>query len=157
VKYYLDTEFNGFGGELLSMGLIREDGRCFYAYQGLINASKLDPFVKRHVYPYIHHTPLIGYTQTVTNHKFTKFIQTVLQNDATPDNVTIVADWPDDIRYFTEQLITAPGMMINISSIDFQLRRVDAYPNALKNCVQHNAMWDAIALRYVLSGQTNYN
>ena len=30
MRYFLDTEFNGFGGELLSLALVREDGASIY-------------------------------------------------------------------------------------------------------------------------------
>lgn len=31
MRYFLDTEFNGFGGGLISLALVREDGLPFYA------------------------------------------------------------------------------------------------------------------------------
>lgn len=157
MRYYLDTEFNGFGGKLLSMGLIREDGKCFYGYQGIINVAELHPFVKRHVYPYIHQTPMIGFTQTVTNNNFSGFIANVLKHEVDhTTHISITCDWPEDIKHFNEQLMIGPGKMIQTGHIDFNLRRVDSYPNSIENCVQHNAMWDAIALRYKLTGETNY-
>ena len=30
MRYYLDTEFNGFGGALLSLALVPDDGEEFY-------------------------------------------------------------------------------------------------------------------------------
>lgn len=30
MRYYLDTEFNGRGGQLLSLALVREDGESIY-------------------------------------------------------------------------------------------------------------------------------
>ncbi len=30
MRYYIDTEFNGTGGQLLSLALVREDGLSFY-------------------------------------------------------------------------------------------------------------------------------
>ena len=157
MKYYLDTEFNDFGGKLLSMGLIREDGKCYYAYQGVINASELTPFVKRYVYPYIHHTPTISFNQVVTNNNFTPFLANVFRNEQDTNNITIVSDWPDDIKYFCEALITTPGNMLGVPNLKFELTRVDSYPNPIERCVRHNSMWDAIALRYTCTGQSNYH
>lgn len=59
---------------------------------------------------------------------------------------TLFADWPDDIRYFCQALITAPGEMVNIPRLTFHIVRVDAYPTTLEGAVQHNALWDARAL-----------
>ena len=62
-------------------------------------------------------------------------------------DLVIIADWPDDIRYFCQAIITAPGQMVNIPRLTFELARVDAYPSQLAGAVQHNALWDARALR----------
>lgn len=59
----------------------------------------------------------------------------------------IVADWPDDIKYMCQALITGPGEMVDIPCIRFELARVDAYPSRLVGAIQHNALWDARALR----------
>jgi hypothetical protein len=43
--------------------------------------------------------------------------------------------------------------MINVRpSIKFEMHRVDAYPTTLPGAVQHNAYWDAMALRHKLTG-----
>ena len=56
VRYFLDTEFNGFGGALLSLALVPEDGSEFYitlAFDGELNA-----WVERNVLPYFDHVPV---------------------------------------------------------------------------------------------------
>ena len=59
---------------------------------------------------------------------------------------TIVADWPDDIRYFCESLITGPGMCINLfHKIKFELDFGIDYQSE----VPHNALYDARAIRDV--------
>ena len=65
-------------------------------------------------------------------------------------NILIYTDWPDDVAYICKALITGPGKMINIPSIRFEVVRVDAYPTQLRDAVQHNAYWDAQALRTLL-------
>jgi hypothetical protein len=76
---------------------------------------------------------------------FSAWIATFLRDDPMP---IIVADWPDDIRYFCESLITGPGEMIpTASQLQFVVERIDAYPTKLPGAVQHNALWDARALR----------
>jgi hypothetical protein len=58
--------------------------------------------------------------------------------------ITIVADWPDDIRYFCESLITGPGERISMPSrIKFELDLDIEYESR----VPHNALHDAIGIR----------
>ena len=59
----------------------------------------------------------------------------------------IVADWPDDIRYLCELLITGPGKCVKLDGLKFEWVRADAWPNEIPGAVQHNAWWDAQALR----------
>ena len=47
---------------------------------------------------------------------------------------------------------SAPGEMVDIPRLRFDLVRVDAYPSKLAGAIQHNALWDARALRHVLVG-----
>lgn len=65
----------------------------------------------------------------------------------------VISDWPDDIRYFCELLITGPGQMIALPGVRFEVRRVDAYPTTLEGAVQHNALWDACALQAALASE----
>ena len=44
--------------------------------------------------------------------------------------------------------------MVNIPHLSFEVHRVDAYPTALPGAVQHNAWWDAMALRHLLTQPT---
>lgn len=63
----------------------------------------------------------------------------------------VIADWPVDIQHLCDLLITGPGTMIDIPGITFEVKRVDAYPTTLAGAVQHNAWWDAMALRHKLT------
>lgn len=40
--------------------------------------------------------------------------------------------------------------MVAIPHLTFEVIRVDAYPTTLEGAVQHNAWWDAMALRHLL-------
>jgi len=62
----------------------------------------------------------------------------------------IIADWPDDIRYFCQTVITGPGEMpAALARLQFDMVRVDPYEagSAPPGAVRHNAWWDAVALR----------
>lgn len=149
MKYYLDCEFNGMGGELLSLALVSEAGPkavSFYIVrpQSEIEAMKLDPWVEANV------LPIMGEIAHISAgiREWPRMIQAFLRFDT---DITIITDWPDDIKYFCELIITGPGTMIEVRpSIKFEMHRVDAYPTTLPGAVQHNAYWDAMALRHKL-------
>lgn len=153
MRYFLDTEFNGFGGELISLALVREDGKSLYLIYPEL--KWYDFWVQENVLPILTNVPFVGVGMTprlsvndVHKLEYTwqghSLIQAFLQGDQNP---VIVTDWPDDIRYFCQAIITIPGSMINISQLSFDMVRVDAYPTTLEGAVQHNAWWDAMALR----------
>lgn len=145
MRYFLDTEFNEFGGDLISLALVREDGESIYlVYPDL---AEYGPWVKEHVVPFIWSipSPLPGMAYKLESHEEgARRIAAFLANDVHP---VIVTDWPDDIRYFCQAIITGPGMMVGIDNLVFQMIRINAYPTELDGAVQHNAWWDAKALR----------
>ena len=135
MKYFLDTEFNGFQGQLLSMALVPEDSSKPEFYKELVFSNEeLDPWVRDNVVPHLTETP-------VSRHEFQQALANYLWNAG---ECVIVADWPDDIRYFCEYLITGPGMSINIlNKIHFTLDTSINYNSK----IPHNALWDARAIR----------
>lgn len=143
MNYWNDTEFDGYQGALLSLGLVAEDGRMLYlVIQDESTPQVCTPWVAEHVVPFLLASPEPA--QIVTRKQARDALTMFFANDPDP---TITVDWPDDIKYFCELLITGPGTMIDIPGIKFEVRRVDAYPTLLLGAVQHNAMWDALALR----------
>lgn len=150
MRYYLDTEFNGFGGELLSLALVREDNYSLYIIYEF--NGTYEPWVKENVVPIMYAAPGIPrlWFKEIDRLTGANAIRAFLQDDKTPH---IISDWPDDIRYFCQSIITGPGVMVSIPQLDFSIRRVDAYPTTLENAVQHNALWDAYALKTLLEGR----
>ena len=144
MRYFLDTEFNGMGGKLISLAFVSEDDRHLYLATGCQDPI---PWVAENVMTKI---AVPGARPIYVHpHQFATSIQRFLSGD--PDPV-MVSDWPDDIKYFCECLITGPGQMINLRSIKFELKRVDAYPTDMPGAIQHNALWDARALRHLIMG-----
>jgi len=144
--YFLDCEFNGFGGELISLALVRQDGESIYCVAP-VSKKKCEQWVKDNVLPILWDipSPLPGMAYKCDNTAdIGRKIKTLIGNDHDP---VIIADWPDDIKYFNECLITGPGMMVGIDNLTFRMVRVDSYPSKLKNAVRHNAWWDAMALK----------
>jgi hypothetical protein len=146
MKYFLDTEFNEFGGALISLALVREDGESLYlVYPDL---PEYGEWVKENVLPIVWSVPERANAHYLTSHRHgADLIAEFLRDDLDP---IIITDWPDDIKHFCEAVIVGPGMMVGIDGLTFQMVRVDAYPTTLENAVQHNAGWDAMALRELL-------
>ena len=138
MKLFLDTEFNGFGGELISMALVPEDPKLLEFYKELEMKSQLDPWVRDNVIPHLITVP-------VSRGEFQSALSLYLLTlDFHHGPLTIIADWPDDIRYFCESLITGPGMAIMTpAQLQFELDRSIRYESA----VPHNALHDARGIR----------
>lgn len=141
MRYFLDTEFNGAGGSLISLALVSEAGREVYL---ATSCERPVDWVKENVLPVINCRDAEPYVCDLA--LFGPLVAWYLHSDTNP---VIVADWPDDIKYLCETLITGPGEMVNIPRAQFELARVDAYPSQLAGAVQHNALWDARALRAI--------
>ena len=148
-RYFLDTEFNGMGGKLLTLAMVCEDGRELYLAT-LHHDETVDGWVLENVVPVV---SSIGAMPKYVNHdQFGASIYEFLKDDPMP---SIMADWPDDIAYFCKAIIVGPGKVINLQRLQFYWVRIDAYPTSLPGAVQHNALWDARALRHAFMGRNN--
>lgn len=134
MNVFLDTEFNGFGGKLLSMALVPEDENLPQFYRELQVTDQLHPWVMENVIPHLN-GPAVTFSRF--QHDLAVYLNTI-----GPCN--IIADWPDDIKYFCEALITGPGERValahNISfGLDFSIK--------YQSLIPHNALADARAIR----------
>lgn len=148
MRYFLDTEFNGFGGALISLALVPEHGdQEFYAILPL--ADPPEPWVERNVIPYLHMVPP-ALDVTMERDEAAHEVARYLAGDQRP---VIVADWPDDIALFCKLLMTGPAMIVDVGSIGFEYIRSPGFSPARNSQVPHNALHDARALRdFVLGG-----
>jgi len=134
MRLFLDTEFNGFGGGLISMALVPEDSTTREFYKELEMREQLEPWVRDNVVPHLVLVPS----------SYNEFQQSLAQYLREVGECTIIADWPDDIRYFCEALITGPGEMISFKhTIKFELDLGINY----ESLVPHNALHDARAIK----------
>jgi hypothetical protein len=162
VRYFLDTEFNGFGGQLISIALIKEvvhlgpEGSwpemdeldSFYCVMNDFDDRTAEPWVRDNVLPIVTHCG--GARMGILPlHKCADRLARWLRPDPNP---VIIADWPDDFAYLCKLLITGPGTMVDVRKLTMQLERVDAYPTNMPGAIQHNAWWDAMALRHLILG-----
>ena len=143
MRYFLDTEYNGFGGALLSLALVPEDGTEEF-YVTLDCDAKLDPWVERHVIPFLDMVPEQLKTSRLPRRTAAEALASWLAHDAAPD---IIADWPEDLAQLSMLLVTGPGMMVPVPSLTLRLATLHGFSTAANSVVPHNALHDARALR----------
>jgi hypothetical protein len=141
VRYFLDAEFNGFGGDLISLALVPEDASVPPFYEAIACAEPT-PWVAEHVLPVLK-------TKLVTRAEAADRFAEYLIDDEDP---LLVADWPEDIAHAARLLITGPGRMSPVRSIRFQLVDPLIVGVGGTNEAPHNAYHDALALRDAVLG-----
>lgn len=130
MNIYIDTEFNDFGGDLISLAMVDENGRDFYA---VLNCQNPTLWVAENVIP-------------VLGQRFAslRMLQTRMEAWlAEYDSVHLIANWPEDIAHFCRALITGPGMRMDTPPLTLEVRR-DLSSEA--SAIPHNALEDARAI-----------
>ena len=142
MRYFLDTEFNGFGGELMSLALVPEYGDQDY-YVVIPIADAYHPWVEKHVVPYLESVPPMLYNRLdriAAAHDVAAYL-------AADRDVTIVADWPEDIALFCRLLLVSETEIVDVKQMRFEFRRTPGFSTARNSKVPLNALHDARALR----------
>ena len=136
MRYFLDTEFNGFGGELISIALVPEDdGRVpFYS---AVECQNPTPWVAQHIIPQLD-------VEQVTHSCLGDQFGAYLIDDPEP---VLVADWPEDIAHAARLLVIGPGLMKPVRNIRFDLVDAALISSGAASAVPHNAYHDALRLR----------
>jgi hypothetical protein len=142
VRYFLDTEYNGWGGALLSLALVPEDGEELYLT--LDWQSPLEEWVERNVLPYLDIVPDSLISPRMSRADAARMISHYLAGDPDP---LIVADWPEDIAQFNMLLLNGPGIMVEVPPLTFKFVELSGFSTAANSKVPHNALHDARALR----------
>jgi hypothetical protein len=143
MRYFLDTEFNGFGGALISLALVPEHGdQEFYAV--VEHDQEPHGWVQRNVLPYLKSIPPGLEARTVSRIEAAHEVARYLAADPAP---VIVADWPEDIAHFCALLVTGPGEIAPIGSMVFEFISSPGFSTSVNSKVPHNALHDARALR----------
>jgi hypothetical protein len=148
--FYIDCEFDGHDGPLLSMAMVRGDGWSLHVKVG--GVAVFDPWVLENVLPVMDSHKADNSWDVHKNE-----VGIVLRGFIGDcDNPTIIADSPVDIGRFCRAISTGvdggwasagyPGMT-------FIVRNADCYPTTLEGAVQHNAWWDAMALHALIASQ----
>jgi hypothetical protein len=141
MRYFLDVEFNGFGGDLISLALVpeREDAPPFYE---ALACDAPTPWVAEHVLPALQTEPI---PRALMAARFADY----LGSDEDP---VLVADWPEDIAHAAMLMVVAPGRRLPLDRIGFRMIDPIGFDAAILSEVPHNAYHDALALRrYVMA------
>ncbi len=131
---YLDTEYNGFGGELISLAMVSPEGHKFYQAKTIRSGILSNHWVNKNV------IPVLGIPQLppiMFKHRFQEFIKDF-------DSPKIICDWHEDAIHFCS-LLSGPDYG---SSLDFacEIMILKTPPNAYVSKIPHNALADAEAL-----------
>ncbi len=147
MRYFLDTEYNGPCGALLSLALVPDDGEDLYlTFQ---TDEPLVEWVERHVLPYLDTVPERLTCPRLPRADAVDALWRYLRGD---DDALIVADWPEDIAQFCNLLITGPGQMTDLRMLSFKLISLAGFSTAGNSKVPHNALHDARSFRdHILS------
>lgn len=127
MRIWIDAEWDGAPERLLSLGMAAEDGRNWY---WVFNSEASDTWVRQHVVPNLFKTL-----------QSDQGLQQFLFQYST---IRLIADWPQDIAIFCQQLIVAPGAALNTPPLTMEIRR--DLSSELSE-IRHNAMADAIAIK----------
>ena len=131
MRLWLDTEFNGWEGELISMGIVSEDGKEFYE---VLECNNPVPWVKENVIQLL-------LKDSISKGLFTeKLEQYLLQWDS----VKVIADWPRDLELFYSSLLVGNVWMISIPR-QFSTKLIRGLD--VRSLLPHNAIEDARALK----------
>lgn len=143
MRYFLDCEYNGFAGALISLALVPEDG-AEELYLVFACADSIEPWVERNVLPFIDHVPDGLKLPPTGREQAAQVLAMYLAGDPEPE---ILADWPTDIELLCGLLTFAPGRMVAIPETRFRLLTLGGFSPAENSAVPHNALHDARALR----------
>ena len=143
MRYFLDCEFNGFGGAFISIGVAPEaaDAAPFYEATSCENPT---PWVRDAVLPALRTEP-----KPVAD--IACAFAAYLADDPDP---LLVADWPEDIAH-AAQLLTLGTRRLVVGTVRFELLEVSNFSTDVLSKVPHNAYEDALALReYMLAHES---
>jgi hypothetical protein len=140
MRYFLDAEFNGFGGELISLALAPESQEVIAFYEALPCAEPI-PWVSERV------LPVLQKLQISRPDVIAKLADYLLHD---PEPV-VIASWPEDLAQLVLLMVIGPGRRLAMPRLRFELLDLPLFDSAALSEVPHNARYDAIALRdYVL-------
>lgn len=145
--FFLDTEFNGWHGELISLALVPQCDDDYF-YEELIFREPPKPWIKENVLPHLDGSA-VG--RAIAAYRMSCYFKNY-------DKALIVADWPDDFRYFLDLMVYGPGACYHYPPVTMKLADKTSLVPLLDNIpsdIPHHALHDAIALKKNWIGEGN--
>jgi hypothetical protein len=144
MRYFLDVEFNGFGGSLISLALAPEDLNAPPFYEAL-DCPTPEPWTLAHVIPVLRTTP-------ISREEMIAKLEAYLRSDPEP---VVTGDWPEDIAHLALLMVTGPGYRTPSPRFVFELLDLPMFDSESSSETPHNALSDARAFRaYVLAEES---
>lgn len=136
MNLYLDTEFDGHGGALLSLALAADDGSHWY---GVFNAICLNEWTREHVEPLFYKLkPTVQGDESVLRFSLKEYLKS-------REGCAIWADWPADFEHLMHAM--CGGHYGESFMIPCTMQLIVTPVGEPKPETPHNALSDAIALR----------
>jgi hypothetical protein len=132
LNLYVDCEFDGFGGPLMSMALVSDAGHEWYE---VLPVKAVTPWVIDNVVPVLNKAPVSPEEFRLSLHSFLRQF----------DRPTVFADWHTDLVHFFK----AFGGRNHSESIMYPCR-AELVPIEYHSATPHNALADARAIREAL-------
>ena len=130
MNIFLDVELTDWHGDIISIGMISDDGKEFYKELEFSNPSK---WVVDNVLPKLSGKPLsLSAFQSELTAYFKQF-----------DSCNIVVDWPEDIRAITSLFTNDYRYSVLLPVMTFEIFNTEMPENK----GSHNALYDAKELR----------
>jgi hypothetical protein len=155
VRYFLDTEYNGWRGALLSLALVPEDGGQEF-YVTVDWSGPVQPWVEQNVVPYLDTVPDALLSPRLSLEDASRELSAWLMQEQEAQifshgngrgQIEILADWPEDISQICNLLTIGPGLAVDMPPLVFRLVQLPGFSTAANSKVPHNALHDARALR----------
>ena len=136
MNLYLDTEFDGHGGTLVSLAIAADDGSHWY---GIFDAYCGDPWVAENVAPKLYAMkPTISGDHSVLRFSLKEYLKA-------REGCTLWADWPADFEHLMH--VMCGGHYGESFMIPCTMKLIVTPDGEPKPAAPYNALSDAIALR----------
>jgi len=132
---FLDTEFNGFGGELISMALVAYPSMSYWSDALDTSGMIINDWVLENVMPNLGRHPITPRNQ---------FRASLLSFLYQYDRPKIVCDWHSDVKYLCDLLLGDSHEQSVPLELSFEV--VMTPPGEPVSMIPHNALSDAMAL-----------
>lgn len=138
-RVFIDTEFDSFGGRLISIAVVGDQGEEFYE---VVADTAVNPWVQEHV------IPKLG-QNAVTVESARESLVSFLIHKFPDCQLQVYADWPDDLAHFFSMLSEPNGVTRIVNPVVGIFTRPPTIPTPDN---PHNALSDARALRKAFLG-----